>query len=248
MGLHRRRMSEIPRGTRSSILQLRSAAKQPIPQRGAFAPVSHVGLPEQVWDYGAKQRCVSAASPQCESSRSVRVCPGLAGCGAGRPSWRSLPCLRLLLRLFPFRSGTLSRARLIKPDQPASPGARPLEEFLAGKPAVLARLKAQARAPLMDAVVNATRWALGEARRVEAPSGGRTKYNRAREGIPNTPSARPAAAGAAAMKTAIAESIAKRRSSRAHSPLRLPAAVSGSMEPPERTSGPHSCADPRTPI
>ncbi len=39
------------------------------------------------------------------------------------------------------------------------------------------------------------------------------------------------------MKTAIAVSIAKRRSSRAHSPLGIPVAVSGSMEAPERTSG-----------
>jgi 5-methylcytosine-specific restriction endonuclease McrA len=71
-------------------------------------------------------------------------------------------------------------------------GARPIEEFLAGKPAVFARIKAQARAPLKDAAaVNATRWALYQVLAdtglpVEASSGGRTKYNRARLGIPKT--------------------------------------------------------------
>jgi hypothetical protein len=42
--------------------------------------------------------------------------------------------------------------------------ARPIEEFVAGKPAQPARIKAQARAPLNDDdAVNATRWALSEA-------------------------------------------------------------------------------------
>jgi 5-methylcytosine-specific restriction endonuclease McrA len=64
--------------------------------------------------------------------------------------------------------------------------AQPIEEFLAGKPAVLARIKAQARAPLKDAAaINTTRWALYEALAdtglpVEASSGGRAKYNRSR--------------------------------------------------------------------
>ncbi|WP_240778158.1 RNA-guided endonuclease IscB, partial [Nonomuraea basaltis] len=40
--------------------------------------------------------------------------------------------------------------------------ARPVEEFLAGRPKVLARLHAQAKAPLRDAAaVNATRWRCG---------------------------------------------------------------------------------------
>jgi hypothetical protein len=47
--------------------------------------------------------------------------------------------------------------------------AQPIEEFLTGKPAVLARIKAQARAPLKDAGLP-----------VEAPSGGGAKYNRTR--------------------------------------------------------------------
>jgi RRXRR protein len=63
-------------------------------------------------------------------------------------------------------------------------GARPIEEFLAGKPAALARITAQVRAALKDAV-NTTRWALYEALAdaglpVEASSGGRTKYDRSR--------------------------------------------------------------------
>jgi 5-methylcytosine-specific restriction endonuclease McrA len=42
--------------------------------------------------------------------------------------------------------------------------ARPVEEFLAGRPEVLVRVLAQARAPLRDAAaVNATRWALWQA-------------------------------------------------------------------------------------
>jgi 5-methylcytosine-specific restriction endonuclease McrA len=69
---------------------------------------------------------------------------------------------------------------------------RPVEEFLKRKPAVLARLLAQAQAPLKDATaVNATRWELF--RRLEATglpvacgSGGQTKYNRTRQGLPKT--------------------------------------------------------------
>jgi 5-methylcytosine-specific restriction endonuclease McrA len=81
-------------------------------------------------------------------------------------------------------------------------GARPVEEFLARRPAVLARIKAQATAPLKDAAaVNATRWALYEALAdsglpVEASSGGRTKYNRARLGIPKTHALDAACVGA----------------------------------------------------
>jgi 5-methylcytosine-specific restriction endonuclease McrA len=71
-------------------------------------------------------------------------------------------------------------------------GSQPVEEFLAERPTVLARIKAQAKAPLQDAAaVNATRWALYDALKgtglpVEAWSGGRTKYNRCRLGIPKT--------------------------------------------------------------
>jgi 5-methylcytosine-specific restriction endonuclease McrA len=71
-------------------------------------------------------------------------------------------------------------------------GAQPAETFLAGRPGVLARIKAQAKAPLQDAAaVNATRWALYGALKatglpVEGWSGGRTKYNRCRLAIPKT--------------------------------------------------------------
>jgi len=71
-------------------------------------------------------------------------------------------------------------------------GARPVEEFLAKQPKALARIKAQAKRPLKDAAaVNSTRWALHTALRatglpVEAASGGRTKWNRTRLGVPKT--------------------------------------------------------------
>jgi 5-methylcytosine-specific restriction endonuclease McrA len=67
-----------------------------------------------------------------------------------------------------------------------------IEEFLAHDPKHLAAVKAQLKAPLKDAAaVNSTRWASYEALAetglpVEASSGGRTKYNRARLGIPKT--------------------------------------------------------------
>ncbi|GAA3215873.1 hypothetical protein GCM10020216_023250 [Nonomuraea helvata] len=68
----------------------------------------------------------------------------------------------------------------------------PVTEFLAGRPAVLDRLIAQAKAPLRDAAaVNATRWALYEALMatglpVRCGSGGRTKWNRCRTGAPKS--------------------------------------------------------------
>ncbi|NVZ11652.1 RRXRR domain-containing protein [Allochromatium humboldtianum] len=71
-------------------------------------------------------------------------------------------------------------------------GAQPVEVFLKGKPEVLRRIQAQAKAPLKDsAAVNATRWALFGALQatglpVETGSGGRTKFNRTRLDIPKT--------------------------------------------------------------
>ena len=71
-------------------------------------------------------------------------------------------------------------------------GTQPVEVFLAGNPQALARIKAALKAPLRDAAaVNATRWALWEALDatdlpIEASSGGRTKFNRARLGVPKT--------------------------------------------------------------
>jgi 5-methylcytosine-specific restriction endonuclease McrA len=70
--------------------------------------------------------------------------------------------------------------------------ASDVREFLAKQPARLARILAQARAPLKDAAaVNATRWALlGQLRATGLPvqtgSGGRTKFNRTRLGIAKT--------------------------------------------------------------
>ncbi|TAL88960.1 MAG: HNH endonuclease [Rhodanobacter sp.] len=72
----------------------------------------------------------------------------------------------------------------------AAKGARDVRVFLAHKPAVLKRIPVQATAPLKDAAaVNATRWALFNALKglglpVEAASGGRTKWNRTRLGVP----------------------------------------------------------------
>lgn len=70
--------------------------------------------------------------------------------------------------------------------------ALPLEVFLAKDSKRLARIQAQAKRPLKDAAaVNATRWALASALKatglpVELSSGGRTKYNRGRLGVPKT--------------------------------------------------------------
>lgn len=71
-------------------------------------------------------------------------------------------------------------------------GNMPIEAFLAGDPKRLERIQAQAKAPLRDAAaVNSTRWALFEALKatglpVETGTGGRTKWNRSRLGIPKT--------------------------------------------------------------
>ncbi len=67
-----------------------------------------------------------------------------------------------------------------------------VREFLAHDPARLARILAQAKAPLKDAAaVNSTRWALYEALQatglpVEVGTGGRTKWNRTTRGLPKT--------------------------------------------------------------
>lgn len=69
-------------------------------------------------------------------------------------------------------------------------GATPIEQFLAKKPELLAKITAQAKRPLKDAAaVNSTRWALANALKatglpVELASGGKTKYNRVRLAIP----------------------------------------------------------------
>lgn len=71
-------------------------------------------------------------------------------------------------------------------------GSRDVREFLAEEPKRLARILAQAKAPLKDAAaVNATRWRLyaelqATGLPVETGSGGLTKFNRARLGIIKT--------------------------------------------------------------
>ncbi|MFC7603045.1 RNA-guided endonuclease IscB [Streptosporangium amethystogenes subsp. fukuiense] len=66
--------------------------------------------------------------------------------------------------------------------------ATPVQEFLADRPKVLAKVLRQVKAPLRDAAaVNATRWALWRALEatglpVACASGGRTKWNRSRTG------------------------------------------------------------------
>lgn len=81
-------------------------------------------------------------------------------------------------------------------------GALSVEEFLAHDPKRLAAIRVQAKTPLKDAAaVNATRNAIFFNLRatglpVEAGSGGRTKWNRARLGIPKTHALDAACVGA----------------------------------------------------
>ncbi len=69
-------------------------------------------------------------------------------------------------------------------------GNQDVRDFLKGQPERLARLLGHLKAPLKDAAaVNMTRWALYErlsalGLRVEGGSGGLTKYNRVRRGLP----------------------------------------------------------------
>jgi 5-methylcytosine-specific restriction endonuclease McrA len=69
-------------------------------------------------------------------------------------------------------------------------GARPIQDFLREKPEVLGCVLAHATTPLdAAATINATRWALvGRLKRCGVPlelsSGGQTKWNRARLGVP----------------------------------------------------------------
>lgn len=71
-------------------------------------------------------------------------------------------------------------------------GNQPVEAFLADDPQRLQRIKVQAREPLKDAAaVNATRWTLFQGLKtsglpVTTGSGGRTKFNRQRLGLPKT--------------------------------------------------------------
>lgn len=90
------------------------------------------------------------------------------------------------------RGGTNRVANLTLACQPCNSrkGNRAIAEFLKRKPAVLAQIQAQAKAPLRDAsAVNATRWVLwrrltARGLPVECGSGGRTKFNRTRRQLP----------------------------------------------------------------
>ena len=73
-----------------------------------------------------------------------------------------------------------------------SKGTQDIKDFLSGKPDLLGRILKQAKAPLKDAAaVNSTRWALFNALKgtnlpVTTGSGGQTKFNRTRLGLPKT--------------------------------------------------------------
>jgi 5-methylcytosine-specific restriction endonuclease McrA len=81
-------------------------------------------------------------------------------------------------------------------------GVLSIEDFLAKKPELLASILKQLKTPLKDATaVNTTRWALANALKalgvpVELASGGRTKFNRQRLGIPKTHALDAACVGA----------------------------------------------------
>ncbi|MEQ9622183.1 RNA-guided endonuclease IscB [Coleofasciculus chthonoplastes] len=71
-------------------------------------------------------------------------------------------------------------------------GIKPIEQFLKKKPDLLKRILTQAKQPLKDAsAVNSTRWALFNRLKetglsVGVGTGGQTKYNRVRLGLPKT--------------------------------------------------------------
>lgn len=71
-------------------------------------------------------------------------------------------------------------------------GDRDIKEFLAKKPSVLRSILTKAKQPLKDAAaVNSTRWALFDALKatglpMSCGSGGKTKFNRCRMGLPKT--------------------------------------------------------------
>ena len=87
-------------------------------------------------------------------------------------------------------SNRISNLTLSCADCNTAKSTRSIEEFLAHDPQRLARIKAQAKAPLRDAAAaNSTRWALFNALKatglpVETGTGGRTKFNRTRMHIP----------------------------------------------------------------
>ncbi|MDQ5911242.1 MAG: hypothetical protein QG599_3339, partial [Pseudomonadota bacterium] len=89
-------------------------------------------------------------------------------------------------------SDRISNLTLACPSCNQKKGAQEINVFLAKDPKRLARIQAQAKRPLKDAAaVNTTRWALLQALHatglpVTTGSGGLTKFNRMRLGIPKT--------------------------------------------------------------
>ncbi len=87
-------------------------------------------------------------------------------------------------------------------------GTQPVQVFLSDQPERLARILAQAQQPLKAAAaLNATRWAIWRTLTatqlpVEVTSGGRTKWNRSRLGIPKSHALDAACAGEFAQVTA----------------------------------------------
>ena len=99
-------------------------------------------------------------------------------------------------------SDRVSNLALACPSCNQAKGAQPVEAFLARRPERLRRVLAQAKAPLSAAAaVNATRRVLFEALKrtglpVAGASGGRTKFNRTRLGIPKSHALDAACVGA----------------------------------------------------
>src|SRR6266568_8244574 len=106
-------------------------------------------------------------------------------------------------------------------------GTRDLREVLQDKPEVLARLLAQAKAPLKNATaVNAIRWELYRRLQaiglpVEVGTGGRTKYNRLARGLEKTHWIDAACVGASTPETVDATCV---------SPLHITATGSGKRQ------------------
>jgi hypothetical protein len=92
-------------------------------------------------------------------------------------------------------------------------GTKDIAMFLKKKPALVAKIMAQAKAPLKDAAaVNATRWALFERLKelgllVECGSGGLTKFNRTQRGLPKAHWLDAACVGRSTPETIKAEGI-----------------------------------------
>jgi 5-methylcytosine-specific restriction endonuclease McrA len=92
-------------------------------------------------------------------------------------------------------------------------GTQDIRVFLANKPELLARILAQAKAPLLDAAaVNTTRWALYERLKalglpVECGSGGLTKYHRTTRGLSKAHWADASCVGKSTPDTLIARGV-----------------------------------------